>query len=49
MTRGIQALDADEGLRTELEALGLERAKQFTPEAYQRRLIDLYAKIGITA
>lgn len=48
MTRGIQALDLDESLRSELERLGHARAELFTPEAYQRQLVDLYAKIGIT-
>lgn len=49
MTRGIRALDADEGMRHELEAKGLIQAGKFTPEAYQQRLIELYKKVGITA
>jgi len=48
MTRGIQALDADEGLRHELQARGLIQAGQFTPAAYQARLRDLYGKVGLT-
>lgn len=49
ITRGLRALDADEGLRLELEAKGLIQAGKFTPEAYQQRLIDLYKKVGVTA
>lgn len=45
ITRGIQALDADEALRTELVAKGLLQAARFTPEAYQQRLSELYAKV----
>lgn len=48
MTRGIQALDADEGLRNELQARGLVQAGKFTPAAYQARLRDLYGKVGLT-
>jgi glycosyltransferase involved in cell wall biosynthesis len=48
MTRGIQALDADEGLRADLETRGLTQASLFTPAAYQTRLRDLYAKVGLT-
>ena len=49
MTRGIQALDADEGLRLDLQARGLVQAGKFTPEAYQARLADLYRKVGVSA
>ncbi|MNT33711.1 D-inositol 3-phosphate glycosyltransferase [compost metagenome] len=49
ITRGIQALDADEGLRLELQARGLIQAGKFTPEAYQARLTDLYRKVGVAA
>ena len=49
ITRGIQALDADEGLRLEIQARGVIQAAHFTPEAYQARLIDLYGKIGVSA
>lgn len=48
MTRGIQALDADRDLRTELERAGLLQAAQFSPQAYQARLSDLYSKVGVT-
>lgn len=47
LTRGLQALDADEGLRTELVARGRVQAGLFTPEAYQDRLRDLYRKVGV--
>lgn len=47
ITRGIQALDADEGLRLDLQARGLVQAGKFTPAAYQARLRDLYAKVGL--
>ena len=49
MTRGIQALDADEGLRLDLQARGVLQAGKFTPEAYQARLTDLYRKVGVSA
>jgi len=47
MTKGLQALDADEGLRTELVARGRVQADHFTPAAYQDRLRDLYRKVGV--
>lgn len=47
MTRGLQALDADEGLRNELVARGRVQAGLFTPEAYQKRLGILYQKVGV--
>lgn len=49
ITRGIQALDADEGLRLDLQTRGLLQAGKFTPEAYQTRLTDLYRKVGVSA
>ncbi len=49
MTRGIQALDADEGLRLDLQTRGLIQAGKFTTEAYQARLMDLYRKVGVSA
>jgi len=48
MTRGVQALDADEALRADLVAKGRLQAARFTPEAYRERLLTLYAKIGVT-
>lgn len=47
ITRGIQALDADEGLRTELVAKGAVQRKVFTPAAYQERLRGLYKGLGV--
>ena len=47
MTRGLQALDKDEGLRADLVQRGLVQAARFTPEIYQDRLRELYAKIGL--
>lgn len=49
ITRGIQAIDADEGLRSHLEAEGLKQAAKFTPESYRQRLIDMYKSIGVSA
>lgn len=49
LTRGIRTLDADEGLRLDLQARGLIQAGKFTPEAYQARLKDLYGKVGVSA
>lgn len=46
MTRGLRALDADEGLRDDLVARGLIQAARFTPQAYQDRLRALYAKVN---
>jgi len=47
MTRALQALDADEGLRNELVVKGLVQARKFTPENYQQRLIELYRHVGV--
>lgn len=49
ITRGIQALDADGGLRADLETRGLVQAAKFSPAAYQARLTDLYARVGLLA
>jgi len=46
ITRGIKALDSDEGLQAELIAKGVKQAARFTPEAYQARLKTLYEKVG---
>lgn len=48
MTRGLQALDADEGLRTELVQRGIVQAGRFTPQAYQERLSTLYQAVGVS-
>lgn len=47
MTRALQALDADEGLRNELVVKGLVQARKFTPDNYQQRLIELYRHVGV--
>ena len=43
---GLRALDADESLRAELVERGHHRAEFFSTEAYQRRLLALYHRIG---
>jgi len=40
--KGIEALDADADLRSELTARGVRQAAKFSPEAYRRKLADLY-------
>jgi hypothetical protein len=46
----IRTLDQDADLRAELSARGRERARLFSPEAYQKRLVDLYGRfVGATA
>jgi glycosyltransferase involved in cell wall biosynthesis len=45
MVAAIRALDNDADLRTELSAKGRERAKLFSPEAYCKRLGDVYGKL----
>lgn len=47
ITKGIQALDHDADLRDGLVTLGVERAARFSAEAYQARLGELYARVGI--
>lgn len=46
ITNGIRALDADEGLRDDLVVRGRAQAAKFSPETYQARLRELYAKVG---
>lgn len=48
IARGILALDSDEDLRSALEDAGLEQAAHFSPVAYQNRLREMYAKVGVT-
>ena len=48
ITRGIQALDADSSMRSELELRGVSQADKFSPEAYRARLSMLYSKLGLT-
>jgi glycosyltransferase involved in cell wall biosynthesis len=50
MIGAIRALDNDAGLRAELSARGRERAKLFSPDAYRKRLGDVYGQLlGTTA
>jgi glycosyltransferase involved in cell wall biosynthesis len=49
ITSGIKAIDADEALRASLENCGLRQAENFTREAYQTRLVELYRSIGVAA
>lgn len=48
LTRALQEIDGDATLRQDLERRGHLRVKQFSPAAYQNRLIDLYAKVGVS-
>ncbi len=48
MTRGLRALDADEGLRAELVRRGLLQAGRFSVEAYESRLVELYGRVGLS-
>ena len=43
--RGIEALDADDGLRGELSRRGPLQAERFSPAAYEQRLSELYARV----
>jgi glycosyltransferase involved in cell wall biosynthesis len=47
MAEAIQALDRQPELRAELAARGPKRAALFDNAAYERRLVDLYAKLGV--
>jgi len=42
--RGIQALEADEAMRGALAARGLGQAEEFSAQAYQGRLAELYRR-----
>lgn len=48
MTSAIRALDADEALRAAMETRGVAQAARFSLSAYQERLSQLYAKVGIS-
>ena len=48
LTRGFQALDADDALREDLEQRGYGQAAKFSVEAYRGRLTDLYARVGVS-
>ncbi len=47
ITRAIRAFDHDDGLRQDLALKGRKRAAFFEPQAYQDRLANLYAKLGV--
>lgn len=47
MAEAIQALDSDAELRATLAQRGPRQAALFSPEAYGKRLVDLYAKLGV--
>jgi glycosyltransferase involved in cell wall biosynthesis len=48
MTQGLRALDADEGLRDDLVRRGLVQSAKFSVEAYERRLSEMYGRLGLT-
>jgi glycosyltransferase involved in cell wall biosynthesis len=45
MVAAIRAIDGDADLRAELSAKGRERAKLFSPDAYRKRLGDVYSAL----
>jgi glycosyltransferase involved in cell wall biosynthesis len=45
LAAGIRALDADADLRNELSLRGKDRARIFSPEAYEARLDTLYSRV----
>jgi glycosyltransferase involved in cell wall biosynthesis len=47
MAEAIAAMDAHDHLRAELAARGPRRAAGFSVEAYDRRLADLYTRLGL--
>jgi glycosyltransferase involved in cell wall biosynthesis len=47
MAEAIRALDTQPELRAELSARGPKRAALFDNAAYERRLVELYAKLGV--
>ena len=47
IAEAIQALDRQPELRADLAARGPKRAALFDNAAYERRLVDLYAKLGV--
>ena len=48
MTRGLQALDADDELVLDLVARGKIQAAKFSQQAFIERLKDLYASVGVS-
>jgi glycosyltransferase involved in cell wall biosynthesis len=47
MAEAIMALDRDAELRAELSARGPRQAALFSPAAYDRRLSEMYARLGV--
>jgi glycosyltransferase involved in cell wall biosynthesis len=47
ITKAIRAFDRDDGLRQDLALRGRKRAAFFEPQAYQDRVANLYAKLGV--
>ncbi|MFC0408323.1 glycosyltransferase family 4 protein [Roseomonas elaeocarpi] len=47
ITEGIRALDGQPELREHLAMVGPQRAALFSAEHYERRLTDLYARLGV--
>ncbi|MBP0443198.1 glycosyltransferase family 4 protein [Roseomonas sp. SSH11] len=47
MVEGIRVLDADEELRDHLSHVGRRRAALFSAAAYERRLAEVYARLGV--
>lgn len=48
LTRGLQALDADDALREDLERRGRRQAAKFSVEAYRMRLAEVYSRVGVS-
>ncbi|WP_426954481.1 glycosyltransferase family 4 protein [Muricoccus radiodurans] len=48
MVEGIRALENDPELRDHLSHVGRQRAALFSGAAYERRLTELYARLGVT-
>ncbi|MNL69843.1 hypothetical protein D3C87_1947560 [compost metagenome] len=46
--RGIQMLDSDEALRTELSQKGNQQVARFSMTAYQNRISALYEGLGVS-
>ncbi|MFH5924928.1 glycosyltransferase family 4 protein [Roseomonas xinghualingensis] len=48
MVEGIRVLDGDEELREHLSLAGRQQAALFSAAAYERRLAEVYARLGVT-
>ncbi len=47
IAKAIRTLDQDADLRAELSRRGLKRAAVFSPNAYQKKVADLYKRLGV--